>query len=160
MSAALAVALVLAQAVYTWTDASGTVHYTDDAAAIPKGVKAEKTEGGALTTIEAPPKPKAAPREAAAAAKDEQLWRTRFRDARQKIADLEAQIDADAKIVGDNPLVVTRGRRSGRTRFRNQNAELEARLARNKQQLAREKAALDDLERRASFANVPREWRQ
>jgi len=45
----LAAALVLSQAVYTWTDEEGVVHYSDGASGLPEG--AEKTEGGSLSVI-------------------------------------------------------------------------------------------------------------
>jgi hypothetical protein len=166
---ALALSLFAGQ-IYSWTDASGTVHYTDDPATIPKAAKVQKTEGQPITTIEAPPAAKPAPRAAERAPRSdpksgagsdaaaEQRWRARFREAKEKIAALEAQIDADTKIVGDDPLVVYG--RMRRRRVYDQNAEIVARRERNKKELERAKAALDDLERRASNENVPREWRQ
>ena len=36
-----------AQTIYRWTDAKGTVHYTDDASSIPRGAK--------VTTVALPP---------------------------------------------------------------------------------------------------------
>lgn len=162
---------VLAQ-IYTWTDKSGEVHYTDDPATIPKGVKAKTTEGEDITTVEAAPRsaPPRTTRQSSSASSgasreskrdaDEQYWRSSFRNARERIASLQAQVDADQQVVGDNPLQVWGVSRGYRGRVRNQNAEIEARLTRNKQSLVQAKASLDELERRASNAGIPREWRQ
>ena len=41
----------LAQTMWRWVDADGSVHYTDDRSQIPQGVKAQPTEGSALSEI-------------------------------------------------------------------------------------------------------------
>lgn len=62
----LGLALVLpavsaAQAIYTWTDAEGVQHFTDDPRSVPKGVKATTTEGAHVSVVSSGAEAGAAP---------------------------------------------------------------------------------------------------
>lgn len=98
--------------------------------------------------------------DAGSEAQREQAWRQRFRDANEKVAALQAQIDGDTAFLGD--VVVGEGvSRGGKPRRgKSEYARAEARLEQNRKKLEQAKSALDDLERKASFESVPREWRR
>jgi hypothetical protein len=109
---AVLVALVMAfaaqaQTIYTWTDARGTVHYTDDPSSIPAGVKAATTEGEELSntgpSVKAPARPEAPPQEQQQTSKptsDEEYWRGLFRAAREKVKSLEDEVSIDQRSTG------------------------------------------------------------
>ncbi|MBM4377963.1 MAG: DUF4124 domain-containing protein [Deltaproteobacteria bacterium] len=103
-----------AQEIYSWTDADGTTHFTDNPAAVPRGKSARPVAGTGVSVVpaekqEAPPAaasappsapakvqpqvPKADPREA------ERGWRTRFQEACARIERLEQAVAEDAKVV-------------------------------------------------------------
>ena len=88
---------------------------------------------------------------------DELKWRAAFKAANEKIATLQTQIDEDTRLLGD--VVVDTTNTRGRAK-RGEYATAQRRLEQNKKKLEQAKAALDDLERKASNASVPREWRQ
>ncbi|MCC6332865.1 MAG: DUF4124 domain-containing protein [Myxococcales bacterium] len=122
-----------AKPVYTWTDADGVQHFTDDPNAVPKKAKARTTEGSHVNVVSskarkdeqqplAQPDPgeaqsaaaqaQAAAAQAQAAAAQAQLvasaqaketvedaWRRRFREAREKVHELEDEIEVDRKKV-------------------------------------------------------------
>lgn len=119
----LPLALLIASAqIYTWVDKDGVEHFTDDKNAVPKGVKARVTEGDEIGMVKAD-KPAAKP--AAAGPQDpnvialqpmpqvvtiitrtddpsvpsaaEEKWRSLFREARERVAALEDEIEADRK---------------------------------------------------------------
>jgi hypothetical protein len=110
-------ALASAQQVYEWTDKNGEVHYTDDKASIPKGVKVRATGGSELAEISgdgvnAPPPAQAQPPAGAVAmpppnrgpavpSDAEQYWRSEYRRVRQDIRRLEDEIAIDTKRVDD-----------------------------------------------------------
>jgi hypothetical protein len=202
-----------AQTIYRWTDARGTVHYTDDRSTAPKGVKVETTEGEELTDIETP-KPQARPRKFAAAPNDvtpmpvppppdpvqryepapqrrdtreeETYWRNAFHDVRERIRELETEIAADEKIVGDPTQLPMNGRYycapwvnwaqnpnrpanveagmypygSCWYQMNNEFERTKRRLTENKAALGRAKEDLTDHERRAANSAVPLEWRR
>ena len=118
------VALLLAQTFFTWTDKSGVEHYTDDRSSIPKGAKITQTEGDELNTIEDTTRPVAPTQVRPVAAREESAqerrqredaWRTAFRSARNRVADLEVEIETERKQVEEiNGLPVT-GRGGGST---------------------------------------------
>ncbi len=98
-------ALALAQEVYRWTDEEGEIHYTNDRSTIPEKFrkKAEPVKGGEVSTLKPSrqrPAPSAEPEvsgadqgaSAPAPESDEDRWRREFREAHQRIADLESQI--------------------------------------------------------------------
>ena len=100
MSPLVLALVVLQSAVYSWTDKSGVEHFTDDLSSIPQGVKVRTTEGAEISRIEseAPKRPAtvaAAPSEPAIPSRSEQVWRQLFKDARNKVTDLEAEIESD-----------------------------------------------------------------
>jgi hypothetical protein len=201
-----------AQTIYRWTDARGTVHYTDDRSTAPKGVKIETTEGEELTDIEAP-KPQPRKRFAAAGQnemapmpvppppdpayepapgpqrrdtrEEETYWRNAFHDVREHIKELEVEIAADEKIVGDPTQLPMTGDyycqpwvnwaqnpkrpnvevgmypyNSCWYQMNNEFQRTRRRLTENKAALVRAKEDLTDLERRAANAAVPLEWRR
>jgi hypothetical protein len=53
----LIAAAVLTQTVFTWVDASGVTHFTDDPSKVPANVCATKTTGDDISVIPAPPLP-------------------------------------------------------------------------------------------------------
>lgn len=210
-----------AQSVYTWTDADGTPHYTNDPSAVPKGraVSAVVVGSGNVSTITASPQgvPAAdqkAPKPEYASTPGipepaEAYWRERFHSAVDRIRQLEDEIASDAKEVEEVNGLPVRGRMrcgyavapgavyvarsglmvtttgqvgpglsvsatgtpgavthvpvalsncwySGDPEFE----RIKHRLAKNRLSLARAKEDLEDLDRKASFESVPREWRR
>jgi len=117
--------------VYTWTDAEGVQHFTDDPNVVPKNVKARTTEGSQVSVVSSSPgaprpaaqrkgtpasddvqaaaaQAQAAAAQAQAAAalvqaagteSEEDRWRRRFREAREKVRALEDDIEVDRKKV-------------------------------------------------------------
>jgi hypothetical protein len=112
-----------AQQVYRWVDGKGEVHYTNDPASIPKGVKATPTEGDDLSMVvhsgnraepaarregaqESSPSPQGgvSPQDGASAGSGtapgnwpegaEQVWRERFTRARSKVEQARRQLEA------------------------------------------------------------------
>ncbi|MEW5741011.1 MAG: DUF4124 domain-containing protein [Myxococcota bacterium] len=53
------IAALLGQTIYTWTDAQGEEHFTDDPSTIPKGVKAKTMAPGEVETVRSSPEPAA-----------------------------------------------------------------------------------------------------
>jgi hypothetical protein len=148
-------------------------------------VKVRTTEGLELSNVPAqPPAPipdagvavpgpvPARPSGPAAPDDSEVRWRALFREAHAKVVTLEEEVERDRKQVEEiNGMPVTGtytcyARQTSGTRYVvpcGSNAEhtrLKERLATNRSALERAKVDLDDLERRASFAGVPREWRR
>ncbi len=179
-----------AQTMYRWTDRSGEVHYTDDKSTIPKGVKAETTEGDALSEMEAPPPERPAPKTRTKAPSQvgiepqqqgpsnaEMFWRSEFGRLRERIRDLEDEIAEDKKKVDDPTLLPAQilqcapgqvrpnGMPVGGTGgcYYLPNPEYQRtqdRLSSNERALTRAKADLKELERRAANEAVPLEWRR
>lgn len=108
--------------VYTWTDAEGVQHYTDDRRLVPRDAKARTTEGAHVNVVStnaekaqpaAPSAPTGADVQAAAAQvqaaaaaqvqaalrNEEDTWRRRFREARERILELEDEIEVDRRRV-------------------------------------------------------------
>jgi hypothetical protein len=184
--------------VFTWTDKDGVAHFTDNPNSVPSNVKAKVTSGQEISTVTpSTPKPVAAPAPAtvsgATAPPDtgraEREWRDAFREANERIARLEDEIEADRKKVEDvnglpvsaryqclngfgshwrAPLVAVPGGPSNAVAmptpcFFALNPEFERakeRLELNRKALTRARAALTDLERRAGFEAVPHQWRR
>lgn len=178
----------LAQPVYRWIDSEGVVHYTDDPRKLPPGVKAERTEGAPIgeVTISGPePAPAVEPAPAPPPAEaDERIaereWRARFRAIHDRIRSLEDAIAADRKklrdidsglpvagtyvcpqrVYGLPSGVYTGGFPCFPSAIDPEYQLTKDRLAANETALARAKEDLQELERQASFAAVPREWRR
>lgn len=99
--------------VYTWTDPDGTVHYTDNPAAVPPGAKAKTTSGAEISTVSgaaptkapvaaaAPVDVKASPPTAPDPQRIEREWRAAFRDVAERQARLEDEIEVDRRKVED-----------------------------------------------------------
>jgi len=96
--------------IYTWTDKEGVEHYTDDPNTIPREARRRVTAGAELGRVEtggtplpvaAQPIPIAPPvviiQQAAPVVDREEKWRKLFRDARERIASLEDEIESDRK---------------------------------------------------------------
>src|SRR5262245_21182665 len=101
------IAMLLTQTIYTWTDARGTVYYTDDPSSIPADVKAATTTGDELSRS-SPEKSEKAAAAAAAAAQpapdpraEEEYWRGQFRPVRERIRLLEDDLAADQRKIDD-----------------------------------------------------------
>jgi hypothetical protein len=172
--------LAFGQAIYTWVDQDGETHFTDDPSTAPKGVKLRTTEGREISSMSMGVRaadggtvaPKKAPAGPSAPDDSEVRWRKLFREARAKIATLEEEIERDRKQVEEiNGMPVTGtytcyARQTTGTRYVipcGSNAEhtrIKERLGTNRSALERARVELDDLERRASVAGVPREWRR
>ncbi|MFT3708071.1 MAG: DUF4124 domain-containing protein [Archangium sp.] len=119
----LSLALLIASAqIYTWTDKEGVEHFTDNKSEIPKGVKVRVTEGDELSVISVDKKPapnaasstkpsnvielQGAPQVVTLVTKSddpnvpsaaEDYWRKLFRDARERVATLQDEIEVDRK---------------------------------------------------------------
>jgi hypothetical protein len=165
-----------AQSVYTWVDEDGSVHYVDDPALVPdsKKPKARTTTGADIGTVPSantapPPEPsaKADPtkdekepaKEKPAARSDtppstEETWRARFKDVRQRIKRLTAQIDLDEKSLetaqADSP-TGSECAECARLKIQIRDATLT---------LDETKKELDELDHQASREAVPRDWRR
>lgn len=207
--------------VYTWTDKDGVTHFTDNPGSVPANVKAKVTEGAEISTVALQKEePRSVVKTAAPANtpvveadpnRAEREWRAAFREANERIARLQDEIEVDRKKVEDvNGLPVAAryqclygygggwvvpgggssvtisgqaglgGGVQGSVVVQNQvvvpnpgvvtapcvftlNPEFERakeRLELNRKALVRAKADLSELERRAGFEGVPREWRR
>ncbi|MDP2271002.1 MAG: DUF4124 domain-containing protein [Archangium sp.] len=116
MSPLLLALMVMQGTVYSWTDKSGVEHFTDDLAAIPRGVKVRTTEGAEISRIDSDvaknPRPVAVPptTQPAVPSTSEQAWRQLFRTARTRVIELEEEIESDRKKVEEvNGLPVRSG---------------------------------------------------
>jgi hypothetical protein len=116
VSFSLVAAAALSQSIYTWTDAQGVEHFTDDAARIPKKAVAKALLNnsvsvvGPKTPMESQAKPSRLGLAAASSNVDEQsrsesFWRRSFREARRKVLDLEAEIVGDERKIAEGPLL-------------------------------------------------------
>ncbi|MBL8940064.1 MAG: DUF4124 domain-containing protein [Archangium sp.] len=210
--------------VYTWTDKDGVTHFTDNPGSVPANVKAKVTEGSEISTVSLPKADERPADKAAVVVKPvvvepsdpnraEREWRAAFREANERVARLQDEIEVDRKKVEDvNGLPVAAryqclygygggwvvpggvsgssvsftgqaglgGGVQGSVVVQNQvvvpnpgvvtapcvftlNPEFERakeRLELNRKALVRAKADLSELERRAGFEGVPREWRR
>ena len=173
------------QTIYTWVDASGQRHYTDDPNAAPKDRQVKTTTGNPLIEVHkaqtpAPPPPSPVSPAPAPVEKPteppEREWRALFRSAHARIEALEQQLLQDRRMVDSNgmpivgrydcyrgPYNLQTGRRGdspcGYLMPAGEVERAKERIAANETALAKAKDDLDDLERRASWAAVPREWR-
>jgi hypothetical protein len=167
--------MVLAQTIYSWVDKDGEEHFTDDPATIPAKARRRTTAGEPISTVgkegrdggadEVPAARSSSAAEPDAPTVSELRWRGLFRAAYEKIADLEQAVESDRHLVEDNVLplqLVCRGP-AGTACLYLPSSELEEakrRSVADRAALARARSALEDLDRRASNAGVPREWRR
>lgn len=109
-----------AQTIYTWTDETGTVHYTDTLSSVPQGVKVDTTRGEELSVVSSDssgeePQPAQKQQVVAQAPQpasrpgiiptsvitgeplDEYQWRGRFRSAHAEVQSLEDELAIDKK---------------------------------------------------------------
>lgn len=174
---AVVAASAQAQTVYSWDDKDGT-HYTDDASLIPKGAKV-RTEaaggtsssfgtGGQLAATETQPAPEPTP-----ARLDERAWRDRFISATRRVATLEKSIETlkanmptptTCNVVTVPTLPNGQVNPAGMPVQQCVNSWAYARaqreLADKQLELENAKTDLEQLDRQASYAGVPREWRR
>ena len=105
------IAALLGQTVYTWTDAQGEEHYTDDPSTIPKGVKAKTMAQGEVEPVRAAPEPAPSPAPAtrpkraddspdAGAGKPKENSCVR---AKKALADAEAEVEEARKASAEPP---------------------------------------------------------
>lgn len=86
---------------------------------------------------------------------EEETWREGFREKRQRIAGLERQL-AEDKALLEGPTLAPRLTPTG---YRSRAPEVQERMKKNEEELARTRQELGDLERRARDEAVPLEWR-
>ena len=137
--------------IYRYRDKAGTLHYTDDKSTIPKGAKIEETTGSDIKIVAAE-KVDTGPTTVGTEAQ----WRARFAEKKKLIADLEKAIALDDPIagVGEHNAKIEEAR-ANEPNF----VKALKRLRDNREELARQKAALEDLNRVADSAKVPWDWR-
>lgn len=178
----LSASMASAQAIYRWVDEQGEVHYTDDKESIPEAQrpKAKQTKGSEIGLAPSPDGPRESskrrsrPRaeesidpdqaaKAAAEAQVEQAWRARFREAHDRIADLERTLAKDRKTL-ENPgsagLPLSKPDMYGRILPSAEFEQVRERVASGERRLAQAREALADLEREAAREAVPLEWRR
>ncbi len=154
--------------VYEWTDRRGVVNMTDDPDKVPSAYrKTMKTRD--IDTREAMPSPAAPvgetvgtplppPKQAKLyGGHDEEWWRNSFQELRQKLQSLRADI-ADKK----DSLAALHRRRVIYQRPEDRVAYFAAsdEVTKDEEKAASLQKRLDDLDREAEGAGVPREWRQ
>lgn len=184
----LLVALISAPAfaqVFSWEDGEG-VHYTNDASAVPKGVKVKKVEAENLG-VPASPVPKreeqvelaAAPRPAPAPTSPanpsvEREWRDRFIQAnraiatkKQELSALEVSLPNKVDCVPQQRVVQPAPGTAAQPFTTTTRCVPNSMYDRIKLQIEQKRVELKDaefdleqLDRRASFEGVPREWRR
>lgn len=156
-----------AQTVYSWEDADG-LHYTDDAAQVPKEKKATGTvfEPRAVpkaTPVAVAPFPAAAPETATI----EYQWRDAFIAAnrridvlRDKIAALQASLPPRTECVPQVGVLGAVAQPVARCQVNKLYDQLQVEIGQNKVELSVAQSDLEQLDRRASMVGVPREWRR
>lgn len=168
-------AVAFAQTVYSWEDTDG-LHYTDDLSAVPRGAKgvravtvqADPPMSAAPAVKRAEPAPAAAP--ATSREPDEATWRRRFVDGFQRIASLNAHIRS-ARAALPEPVLcrpvpqlqaagAPRGAPVAHCRPNPEYERQVAQIAQLEADVVDAQAHLQQLEREASYAAVPREWRR
>ncbi len=163
-----------AQTVYSWEDKDG-VHYTDDAAQVPAKAKnrtEEKMEASRPAAAAKPESATAAAKDARAAqvaqaqsdAETERQWRERFITLRRRI-DTQRDLVARLRVVQANAARVTcvPQQLNGHTFPCPPNYEYDrvsTQLAVEQTRLEEAERELEQLDREASYAGVPREWRR
>ena len=177
---------VHAQTVYTWEDKDG-VHYTDDRSQIPRGVKAREETMEApppsTSTVAAPVPPTEARKTPAPGGLTERAWRDRFVTATRRIDTLQKTIESMRATMpsqttctlvnvpvanpGGQPVLINGQpvtqvstlpvQQCGRS-FAYEQAQRD--LARKEIELQNAELDLQQLDRDASYAGVPREWRR
>ncbi|MEN9798204.1 MAG: hypothetical protein RL653_1900 [Pseudomonadota bacterium] len=174
-----------AQEVYTWTDASGTTHFSENPAEAPRGVKVRTLSGEEVSVLPSGPSPAKKPSPPAPQEvpdggtvqrvrvprvdprAEEQRWREAFRSAHARVLQLEEAVAAGVREVEEVNGLPIRGRVQcanmggscmgfADPRWEQARQKLEA----DRAALVQARAALDELERRASSQSVPREWRR
>jgi hypothetical protein len=164
--------------VYRYVDAEGEVHYTNNLSDVPKGTQVAAVKGGTLSEISHHPSGMARPSRPSpnarqAPSQEEMEWREHFGAARREVSRLEAMVNADRRLERQlAPASVYAARCGGAMapaygypqgsfcESVNQLAAVRERLGQEEEALDQARADLDELERRASYEAVPREWRR
>lgn len=184
--AALVAAPVFAQQVYSWEDKDG-IHYTDDPSQIPRGTKVASEKLAASPKSSAPQAvapaatvPVAARSDSSVpAAHDERQWRDRFIEAYRRVETLKRNIAAMESTIPTAQTCTTSmrpvatgtpgsvvGTTGGSVQpvqqcFPNQARDrMLLELAQKRVELKDAELDIDRLEREATMAQVPREWRR
>lgn len=171
--------------VFSWEDKDG-VHYTNDAAAVPKGAKVTKVgEDDARPTVQQPapvvevaaaPRPSSSP-PSPANPSVEREWRDRFiqlnraiATKKQELAALEASLPNKVDCVPQPRVPVVNPNTNGQVVPQQQvvtrclpNAmydRIKLQIEQKRVELRDAEFDLEQLDRRASFEAVPREWRR
>jgi hypothetical protein len=156
--------------IFQWTDDKGVVHFTDDADRVPsryKGkVRVQPTEPQAPAAKPAPAQPEQVrpvvvqPEPAGTTlygGHDEGWWRGRFLELRGSLAGIQNGLPAKRE-----RLLQLNRERVLYTRARDRVAyyDLQAEIDRDEAQIAEFQKNLQDLDREASSAGVPFDWRK
>lgn len=154
-------------AFYEWVDSQGVTHFTDNHDSIPAKYrsKARKLEiadepASAPASTPAPraPEPSVAPAQPADyGGQSEDWWRGRFKALRGELKTLE-----DAQAAKQSKLVELKRKRVIYMRAQDREAinSMQAEISTNELHVSELQTQLADLERRATQAGVPSEWRQ
>lgn len=162
--------------VYRWVDSRGDVHYTDDPSTIPQDRRAaaKKTEGDEITQLpnSVPLSPSLGeggggetgikPSWMKPKLDEEQLWRSRYQQAREKLGQAEQAVKTTRETLKDPDAHGIPSMAFVRGEYRPNPAveEVRQRLAKEEAALAQAKAALEELDGQASRAGIPSDWRR
>ncbi len=171
--------------VFTWEDKDG-VHYTNDASAVPKGAKVTKVAEDVSAPVRASPPvevaaaaPKPAPSPTASPTSPanpsvEREWRDRFiqlnraiATKKQELAALEASLPNKVECVPQpriapvaNGQVAQQQQIVTRCLPNSMHDRIKLQIEQKRVELKDAENDLEQLDRRASFEAVPREWRR
>lgn len=175
--AALVAAPAFAQQVYTWEDQDG-VHYTDDPSQVPKGAKVASEKlapsrpsnpGNEVASSTTPAAASPQPSSVRAGPQDERRWRDRFIEAYRRVDTLKQSINALATSIPPATTCSTVQQQSPNGAplplqqqcFPNLTHDrMVAELAQKRVELKDAELDIERLEREATMAQVPREWRR
>ncbi|MGQ0504976.1 MAG: DUF4124 domain-containing protein [Myxococcaceae bacterium] len=169
---------IAADSVYRWKDASGIENYTNDLNTIPPNVTVVPTTGSELSEINVGRRETKRPatqasrgdadfRRAEAEAQlaeaqlrreealQEERWRQLFRTTKARITSLQSELDRERDTIKD----VTGGTASRVGSHIYAPNAMFARVKQLEQELKDAVEDYNDLDRRASYASVPRHWR-
>ena len=168
------------EAIYTWTDAEGVAHYTNDPNTVPRRYrdKAHALDGQALpaegqakapaASLEAKPPtpeetaPRPPPLPASGAQLDENAWRKLFQRANERVrrAELNLARDRDAlnRVSNEEGYLVVDP--YGRTMTAGRATAVRLQVSEDERVLREAREGLQDLERAAAREAIPLEWRR
>lgn len=183
---ALVAAPAFAQTVYSWEDQDG-VHYTDDLSQVPKKAKVEaqliEAAPSRKTEVAAAPAPATATAARTPTPTSEREWRDAFITAHRRLATLKQELAAlqtslpaattcvtdptppsavPVQVQGPNGVVVITPPAQPQTRCQPNplHDRVRVHIEQKKVELRDAEVDLEQLDRRASYEAVPREWRR